>query len=302
VFWTQYGIGCFKSWGVSGDVPFSGDYDGDGKADVAVYRGTGTRIFWIKRSTDDFGLGITDIAPPYPSINFPIDTGDVQNDGISDLMYVDTTLATQDPSYFTWYVRRFNVPGPGQITITAYSSGSQVKTDGSSVFSAAAQVLGNASEDLQILFRIRNTHQGTSCRIADLSSISCESPFGGNDLTNWTYLSADYGGPGSGLSDMVGWNRSTGFWLWALQGTYPSYTYGSMTWGQLGDVALTGDFLGDSKAELVVWRQSNGTWYIRDTVCLGCCPAYMTNGGSGGCYVQWGQVGDIPISSSGKGN
>jgi hypothetical protein len=46
----------YQQWGLSGDLPFAGDYDGDGKTDLVVIRsGPDNLLTWhILRSTDGY--------------------------------------------------------------------------------------------------------------------------------------------------------------------------------------------------------------------------------------------------------
>ena len=46
---VYYGL----SWGVTGDLPVVGDYDGDGKADASIFRPS-TKVWYLLRSTAGF--------------------------------------------------------------------------------------------------------------------------------------------------------------------------------------------------------------------------------------------------------
>lgn len=62
------------------------------------------------------------------------------------------------------------------------------------------------------------------------------------------------------------------------------------TWGLSTDVPMPGDYDGDGRADLVVWRPSDGTWYTRRS--------------SDGTLssVQWGEATDRPISGDFDGD
>jgi hypothetical protein len=80
-----------KQWGLKGDIPLIGDYDGDGKTDVTVWRPSIGYWFIIQSSTNkvvqqQFGLP-TDVPVP----------GDYDGDGKTD-------IAVWRPSNGFWYI------------------------------------------------------------------------------------------------------------------------------------------------------------------------------------------------------
>jgi hypothetical protein len=81
------------SWGTNGDVPIPGDFDGDGKADVAVYRPSQQVWYVLKSSTgytnySSYGWGAPGDKPV---------AGDFDGDGKTD-------LAVFRPSSGTWFI------------------------------------------------------------------------------------------------------------------------------------------------------------------------------------------------------
>jgi hypothetical protein len=62
-------------------------------------------------------------------------------------------------------------------------------------------------------------------------------------------------------------------------------TFASHSWGQTTDNPVPGDFDGDRKTDLAVWRPSTRVWYL------------LLSSTNFAVFdaVQWGQSSDIPI-------
>jgi len=93
---------------------------------------------------------------------------------------------------------------------------------------------------------------------------------------------------GDGFDDVIIWRPYTGVWYWLKSSSgYDPASAGSVQFGSgtVGDMPMTGDFNGDGRADIAVWRPTDSTFY------------WMSPANGAGGAKQWGvsAAGDIPL-------
>jgi len=211
-----------STFGQEGDIPVPGDYDGDGTTDIAMFRPANWTWYIKGIATITFGWK-NDIPVP----------ADYNGDGITD-------IAVFRPSNYTWYIRGI---GP-----TAFGSSYDIPVPG--------DYDGDGAADIAV-YRPSNW----TWYIRGIGPINFGAP---NDIP----VQDDY--DGDGTTDLAVYRPSNNTWY--IRGI------AIVTHGWLYDIPVPADYDGNGAADVAVFRPSNGTWYIR---------GYMVQ--------PYGTYGDVPV-------
>jgi hypothetical protein len=278
-------------------VPITGspirfDFDGDGRADISLFRpSTGT--WYLNRSSSGFGgfqFGQNgDLAAPadydgdgrtdaavfrggvwyrmlsstgsFDVINFGLPgdipaPADFDGDGRAD-------VAVFRPSTGVWYVMNSRFGNPTAV---------QFGLNGD--IPVAADYDGDGLADINV-FR---PSTGVWYRINSSNSSFSIQQFG---LSGDKPVAGDF--DGDGRTDIAVWRPSTGVW-YVLRSSTGSF-YG-VQFGTQGDIPALADYDGDRRADPAVFRPSTGTWYQLNS--------------SFGSFtaLQFGTAGDVPAPAA----
>ncbi|HMZ22146.1 MAG TPA: putative Ig domain-containing protein, partial [Blastocatellia bacterium] len=211
------------------------DFDGDGKSDLSIWRGSESN--WLSVNSSDGQLRSTVWGAGYAPYNDLTVSGDYDGDGKTDAAVF--RRGTSQAGH--WYIKRSS---DGKVEDRHWGLGTDVPV--------AGDYDGDGKTDIAVW------------RGSEGNWYIQRSSDGGVDVIYWGAASlgdvpvpGDY--DGDGKTDAAVFRRSNGYWFLKLSGNDQTV---SKLWGLGTDVPVAADYDGDGKTDIAVWRGSDTNWYI----------------------------------------
>jgi hypothetical protein len=224
-WWTfQSSNSAFQAvrFGLPDDRPVPGNYDGDNRADIAVYR---DGVWFILQSSDSsFKAEYWGLAADVPV------HGDYDNDG-------KTNVAVYRPSEGIWYIKN-------DTGFDAFRWG--LTTDRPT----PGDYDGDGKTDIAVFRPSDGVWYIT--RSSDGNFMSAQ--FG---ISEDKPVQADF--DGDGMADIAVFRPSISYWF-ILQSSNGEVRY--QRFGLPDDIPAPNDFDADNRSDIAVFRPADGTWYL----------------------------------------
>ncbi len=281
------------------------DFDGDGKADITVYRPSNGVLYELLSRNNAFAFAQIGLSQ-----NDSLVFADYDGDGKTDIaIFREST--TNDKAFFyilnsssnsfsyAQFGKQGDLPmsgdwdGDGIDDLAVYRNAATAGGQSYFYYRPSSQpnvdfrsipwgtrgdvpIRGDFEGDGKLDAAVFRPSNGVWYILQSSNSQVIQQPFG---LPTDILAPADY--DGDGKTNIAVFRPSTGYWYTS---TNAAIGYGGVQFGAMGDVPVPADYDGDGKADIAVFRPTNGVWYLLRS----------TAGFTG---VQFGAMEDKPIPS-----